>query len=267
MNYTARYGLEFNPFAKNSKDQLIETNDYKQITQRLKFLVDHKGFGVLTGEPGRGKTTTIRHWTKQLSPSLFNVVYTSLSTLTLNEFYRHLAEEFGLVARHRKSDNYKCIQAEINRLNLEKRITPVFIIDEANYISSSILNDFKMLFNFEMDSKDRAIVLLMGTPTLNNTLRLKANEALRQRITMNYNMGNLSKADSRTYIKCKLQSANAHQMVFDEPALEAIINAASGTPRIINKICDMCLIIGNQQNAELINTDIALAAVNEIELG
>ena len=92
MNYTARYGLELNPFVKNSKDQVIETSDYKQITQRLNFLVDHKGFGVLTGEPGRGKTTTIRHWTKQLSPSLFNIVYTSLSTLTLNEFYRHLAE-------------------------------------------------------------------------------------------------------------------------------------------------------------------------------
>ena len=150
---------------------------------------------------------------------------------------------------------------------MEKRITPVFIIDEANHISSSILNDFKMLFNFEMDSKDRAIVLLMGTPMLNNTLRLKANEALRQRITMNYNMGNLSKEDARSYIKSKLQSANSHQTVFDESALEAIINASNGVPRIINKICDMCLIIGNEQSVELINADISMAAVNEIELG
>jgi type II secretory pathway predicted ATPase ExeA len=267
MNYHARYGLEFNPFTKNSKDIVVETSDYRQVKHRLNFLVNNKGFGVITGEPGRGKTTAIRHWTKELSPSLFKVVYTSLSTLTLNEFYKHLTDEFSLESRFRKSDNYKLIQAEINRYSLEKRITPVFIIDEANHINSGILNDFKMLFNFEMDSRDRAIVLLAGGLELNTVLNLKSNEALRQRITMNYKMSNLSKEDSRIYITSRLQAAKCGQTVFDETAFEAIINAANGVPRVINKICDMCLIIGDAQKIEIINSDIALGAVNEIELG
>jgi len=259
--------LEFNPFTKNSKDIIIETSDYKQIKHRLNFLANNKGFGVITGEPGRGKTTVIRHWAKGLNPSLFKVVYTSLSTLTLNEFYKHLTDEFGLESKFRKSDNYKLIQAEIYRYSFEKQITPVFIFDEVSHISSSILNDFKMLFNFEMDSRDRAIVLLLGGLEFNNALNLKSNEALRQRITMNYKMSNLSKEDSRIYIQSRLQEAKTGQVVFDEPALEAIVNASNGIPRIINKISDMCLIIGDVQKVEIINSDIALNAVNEIELG
>ena len=266
MVYYVRFGLDFNPFIKNSKDIIIQTNDLQQINNRMDFLINNKGFGVITGDPGRGKTTAIRNFVNQLNPSLFKVVYTSLSTLTLNEFYRHLAEEFGLEPRQRKSDNYKNIQTEINRYSLEKRITPVFIIDEANHISSAILNDFKMLFNFEMDSKDRAVVLLIGQPLLNNTLRLASNEAIRQRITMNYTMNNLTKEDGRIYINSRLQAANCTQIVFDQPALEAIINAANGIPRIINKICDMALILADSQQLDLIHADIIIDAVNEIEL-
>jgi type II secretory pathway predicted ATPase ExeA len=266
MDYTARFGLEFNPFIKNSKDIVIETNDYKQIQRRLQFLIQNKGFGIITADPGRGKTTAIRHWAKELNPSLYKVVYTCLSTLGLNEFYRHLAIEFGLESCHRKSDNYKNIQSEINRYSLEKRITPVFIIDEANHISSAILNEFKMLFNFEMDSRDRAVVLLIGQPQLNNTLRLSTNEAIRQRITMNYNMTNLNKEDGKHYIKSRLHAAGGNQLIFDESALEAIVGAGNGNPRNINKICDMCLILADVQNLLLINSDVVLTATNEIEL-
>ena len=80
-------------------------------------------------------------------------------------FTRNLATELGAQPAFRKTDNFKIIQDEINRLVLEKRQTPVIIIDEANYIGNAVLNDLKMLFNFEMDSKDRAVVLLSGLPT------------------------------------------------------------------------------------------------------
>lgn len=158
------------------------------------------------------------------------------------------------------------IQNEITRLAVEKRKTPVIIIDEANYINNAILNDLKILFNFEMDSKDRAAVLLTGLPTLSSTLKLGIHEPLRQRIVMNYELGGLSKDEGRLYITDKLKGAGCNQTVFEENAIEAILNAADGIPRMINKLCNTSLLIGDSSKSELITTDIVMKAVNDSEL-
>ncbi len=267
MEYIGRYGLDFNPFIKTKQDVIVETSDYKEITYRLKYLLDNKGFGVITGGPGRGKTTIVREWAKKLNPSLYKAIYLCLSTLTVNEFYRYLVSEMGLEATPRKATNFKLIQSEINRYALEKRVTPVIIIDEASYINNAILNDFKMLFNFDMDSRDRAVLLLVGLQPLNNTLRLVANEPLRQRISMNYNMENLTKEEAKEYILTKLNGAKCTVQPFNENAIEAIVNASNGVPRIINKICNSCLLIGHNKGANTIDAEIVMHATNEIELG
>ena len=267
MDYTARYGLEFNPFLKNSKEILVDTKEYRETLFRLDYLVKTRGFGLLTGSPGRGKTTAIRNWAAGLNPSLYKVVYSSFSTLTANDFYRNLASELGAQPGFRKPDTFRTIQEEISRLAVEKRKTPVIIIDEANYINNAILNDLKILFNFEMDSRDRAAVLLAGLPALNSTLRLGIHEPLRQRIVMNYNVEGLSKEEGRLYIIEKLRGAGCNQTVFEENSMEAILNAADGTPRIINKLCNASLLIGESSKANIINVDIVMQAVNDCELG
>ena len=83
-----------------------------------------------------------------------------MSTLTVTEFYRQLANSLGLEPKFRKVDNFRNIQDTITRYEKEKRVTLVIILDEANYLKNSTLNDLKLLFNFEMDSQDRAVVLL-----------------------------------------------------------------------------------------------------------
>lgn len=267
MDYFTRYGLEFNPFIKNSKEILVDTAEYREITFRLDYLTKTKGFGLLTGSAGRGKTTALRNWAARLNPSLYKVIYSSLSTLTLNDFYRNLILELGATPAFKKPDNFRIIQEEITRLSVEKRKTPIIIIDEANYVSNAILNDLKILFNFEMDSRDRAVILLAGLPQLNSTLRLSAHEPLRQRIVMNYNMEGISKDEGRRYILEKLKGAGCNQTVFEDAAMEAVLNAADGTPRMINKFCNSSLLIGNSIKADLITTEIVMQAVNDSELG
>lgn len=267
MEHYTRYGLEFNPFVKNSKDILVDTLSYKETIYRLGYLSNTKGFGLLTGGPGKGKTTTLRSWASSLNPSLFKVIYSSLSTLTVQDFYRYLAQELGAQPAFRKPDNFRLIQTEITRLALEKRKTPVIIIDEANYVSNAILNDLKLLFNFEMDSRDRAVILLAGLPQLNSTLRLSIHEPFRQRIVMNYNLEGISKEEGRAYISEKMAGAGCRQTVFEDAAMEAILNAADGTPRIINKLCNASMLIGNSNKADLISSEIVMQAVNDCELG
>ena len=267
MDYTARYGLEFNPFLKNSKEVFVNTQEQQETLYRLDYLAATRGFGLLTGAAGRGKTTAIRNWANTLNPSLYKVIYSSLSTLTVSDFYRNLALELGAQPAFRKPDNFRLIQEEICRLAIEKRKTPVIIIDEANYINNAILNDLKILFNFEMDSRDRAAILLAGLPKLNSTLRLAIHEPLYQRLVMNYNLEGLSKEEGRSYIHEKLKGAGCNQTVFHESAVEAILNAADGTPRIINKLCNACLLIGDSSKSEIITAETAMQAINDCELG
>ena len=268
MNYYGEFGLEFNPFLKNSKEILVKTYEYKEITHRLEFLLQSKGFGVITGLPGRGKTTIVRNWANSLNKNKYKIVYISLSTITVLEFYKQLANELGLEYRYKKIENFKIIQNEINRLVIEKKITPVIILDEASYISSGILNDLKMLFNFEMDSKDRAIVLMVGLPQLNNTLRLTHHEPLRQRIIVNYHIEELNKDESKTYIETKIKNAGGiPEDIIEANAMEAIINTGNGTPRIIDKICDNSLKITSMKKDKTITPEIVMMAVDEMELG
>jgi len=267
MDYHARYGLEFNPFLKNSKEIPINTSEYKETLFRLDYLAKTKGFGLLTGSAGRGKTTAVRTWAAKLNPSLYKVVYSSLSTLTPNDFYRNLVKELGNEPAFKKPENFRIIQEEITRLALEKRKTPIIIIDEANYINNAILNDLKILFNFEMDSRDRAAILLVGLPKLNSTLGLQIHEPLKQRIIMNYNLDGLSKEEGKIYISEKLIGAGCNQTIFEDAAIEAILNAADGTPRLINKYCNASMLLGDNNKANLITYNIVMQAINDCELG
>lgn len=265
-DYISKFGLEFNPFIKNSKEILVATSEYNEAIIRLNYLAKTRGFGLLTGSAGKGKTTAVRNWSSQLNTSLYRVIYSCLSTLTVQEFYRSLAQGLGVTPAFRKTDNFRIIQGEITRLSLEKKKTPVIIIDEANYVNNAILNDLKMLFNFEMDSRDRAVVLLVGLPQLNSTLSMSAHEPLRQRLVMNYNLDGISKEEAREYISSKLSGAGGDISIFDDNAIEAIINGSDGTPRLISKLCNQSMMIAALSGLKTVNSESVMNAINECEL-
>lgn len=266
-DYIARYGLEFNPFAKNARDILLETAELSEAHTRLGHLKDMCGFGLLTGDPGRGKTTAVRTWAAALSPSLFRVSYSSIASLTVMDFYRKVVSDLGAEPRYRKVDMFGDIQREVRRLALERRVTPVIVIDEADLLSNQVLSDLRIMFNFEMDSRDLAVVLLVGQPRLNVTLNRNTHEALRQRIVMNYHMGEASKDEGRKLIQRKLEGAGCRQTVFEANAVEAILNAAGGAPRMISKICNRSLLVGASQGKDTIDADTVRKAVEDIHLG
>lgn len=267
MNYWSRFGLEFNPFIKNVRNEVIvKTSSYIEVQSRLARLQDIKGFGLLTGNPGSGKTTAIRQWAKDMNPSQYKVIYIPMSTLTTIEFYKSLAMNLGLEPTYRKITNYHNIQNNINYLALEKRVTPVIILDEADSLNSSILCDLKMIFNFEKDSQDRAVVLLSGLPMLNTILNRSANEALRQRLIINYNMELLTKEEAEMYIKEKVKVAGGNEDIFTPQAINSIINASSGIMRNISKLCNACLMAADAKKLDHIDEELALAMISDSQL-
>lgn len=266
MNYIAKFGLEYNPFNKNSKQTIIESNDSKQLLFRLKHLEETKGIGLITGEPGLGKTTLVRYWANSLNKSLYKIIYIQHSTISVYEFYRILSIEFHLEPSFSKRKNFIAIQAEIKRLTIEKKITPVIIIDEANYLSSGILNDLKLLFNFDMDSKDRAILLLVGQNTIRNALNLKSNEDLKQRICMNYLLQSLDKTEAKGYIETKLERAGLKGEIISPEAYQQIINYSNGIMRTIDQIMDKALLFLCNRKEDIISGDMMMEAINECSI-
>ena len=115
--------------------------------------------------------------------------------------------------------------------------------------------------------KQPSPALASATYGQNSTLRLSIHEPFRQRIVMNYNLEGMTKAEGHSYVTAKLNGAGCTQTVFEENALEAILNAANGTPRMINKLCNASLLVGNSSNLNIITADAVMQAINDCELG
>lgn len=267
--YKSYWSMEYNPFEKsNTKrdDSIYKTSDYNNTLARLEHLKKLGGIGLFTGLPGTGKTFSLREFAKTLNPNLYKVIYIPLSTVTVLEFYKSLAYGLDLDPPNKKVDIFKAVQERIITLSKDKRITPVIIIDESQYLKTGIFNDIKLLLNFEMDSKSYAVFILAGQPLLNNILSKQVHEALRQRIIINYNFLGIGKDESKEYIKTKLTECGVHTDIFEENALEAISSYGNGSIRKLNTIVDKCLLIGSMKKVRSIDTEIVMSAQNEIEL-
>lgn len=265
--YKAYWGMEFNPFDKSIKEsQYYQTEDYIEASKRLEHLKNIKGIGLFTGLPGTGKTYSLKSFVHSLNPSLYKVIYLQLTTISTPEFYKALAIGLGLEPTYRKMDNYKQIQERITALYKDQKVTLVIIIDEAQYLHRSILADLKLLMNFEMDSKNYAMLILAGQPVLNNTLSMQIHEALKQRIVINYNFQGLSDGEVKKYVLSRLELCGIRQPVFEESALEACRGCCNGSIRKLNNLLHKSLMIGCEQKVSLITTEIIMDAHNEIEL-
>ena len=133
-------------------------------------------------------------------------------------------------------------------------------------MNNNVLNDLKMLLNFDMDSKDKSVIVLVGLNSLNNLMNLVANEPLKQRIIANYNIDNYDKEETKNYIESKLKASSTSIEIFESNAIESIVNFSNSIPRMIDKYCDKCLLLGNNAKLNVIDAEIVLDTASEIEL-
>ena len=259
--YFATFNLLYDPFLKNNADKCIfESSDFRELNFCLNRLLDIKGFALITGDPGLGKTTALRMFAHNLNKNLYKVIYIPITSLTNMDLIYLLVKELGLVPTNRKSTNIKTIQKAI--LDFASRgITPFIIFDEANYLSSSFLNDLKMIFNFKMDSYNNFVVILAGLPFILSTLSSILHEPLRQRIGINYSFQGLSKSEAESYIRNKLSSAGGSENIFDEGALNYIVDSAKGKPRVIDLIMTNALLVASMNQTHLITKKVADDAI------
>ncbi len=263
------YSLAFNPFDKQQvkESDAFISHDYKEMLSRLDYLKETRGIGLFTSPPGRGKSFCLRCFSKSLNPSLYHMEYMPLSTITVAEFYKELCTILGVSDKGGKPGRFRAIQEQIYYLYREKRQPLLLAIDEAQFLSTSILNDIKMLMNQKYDSVNCFTLILCGESYLNHTLSKQIHEALRQRITVHYDFQGLSDEEAVQYIIHKLTSAGSSKAIIEEAALLAVAGHSHGNARIIDSIMTDALNIGAQEDKKRINTDVVMAAVSNQNLG
>ena len=177
-----------------------------------------------------------------------------------------LCTALGLDVSYRKTVMFQRIQEYLYSMCTSKNVHCMVCLDEAQYLNSDILKDLKMLCNFCMDSKNCFSLILLGQPALMNIMMRQPNEALRQRIAVNYHFTGLSAGEAVNYINNRMELAGASPRIFDESAITTAYGSCNGSLRQLNLILTKALSIGAQNNKQNIDSDMVLAAVNDISL-
>jgi type II secretory pathway predicted ATPase ExeA len=263
--YRKHFGLTRHPFSKDlAPEDLFVSAANRELEVRLTHLLDLRGIGLVTGEVGSGKTTLCRKVTSALHSGLYRVLYVPLTTGNAMDLYKCISWELGVEAERSRAALYRCIKGEVNRLCLESKIRPVLVVDEAQHLRSEVLEDLRLLTNYDMDSQNRLCLLLVGQVELRRRLGMAVHEPLSQRIVVRHHLAGLSREELPLYLAHLLRLAGTELPLFEQPALEAIFQATSGLPRKVNLLAHHGLIAAALGKAKAVTAEHIQAALPEV---
>jgi general secretion pathway protein A len=244
--YKEFYGLRELPFALTPDPRFIYfTPSHTEAMANLHYGIESgKGLIVVTGEVGTGKTTILR-WMMQRLDRTVLVGYVFNPRLTVPEFYQHVTRVLGVDEWENKSD----LLFKLGKV-LESRhargLRTVLIIDEAHGLSTSVLEEIRLMSNFESDSAKLLQVVLTGQPELREVLNNPELRQLKQRVALRCEIKPLPNIEeTEKYVKSRLLTAGAQRTdVFTQSALDYVFRCSEGIPRQINNLCDNALLAG-----------------------
>jgi general secretion pathway protein A len=262
--FRAFYSLSATPFAKEVRpEDAYASVSFQETAASLSYLKQTRGMGMIVGEPGAGKTYALRVFSDSLNKALYKVVYFPMSTGSVNDFYRGLAFGLGEEPKTRKVDLFRQIQHAVTVSFQERKVTPVFILDEMQMAKDVFLSDLNLLFNFQMDSSNPYLLLLCGLPHLRDRLTLNHNRPLAQRLLLSHQVEPLTKDEVKGYVDHHMRLAGAKHPIFIDAATEALAVCTKGYPRLVNKLAIRALLHGFQRKAEQIDADLIRISAQE----
>jgi general secretion pathway protein A len=244
--YAEFYGLQELPFALTPDPRFIYfTPSHTEVMANLHYGIESgKGLIVVTGEVGTGKTTILR-WMMQRLDRTVLVAYIFNPRLSVTEFYQHVATLLDVQQWETKSE----LLLELGRA-LESRhsrgLRTVLIVDEAQGLSSQVLEEIRLLSNFESDTAKQLQIVLTGQPELREVLNRAELRQLKQRIALRCVIKAMPTVEETDrYITSRLLVAGARRTdIFSPGAIEYIFRCSEGIPRNINNLCDNALLTG-----------------------
>ncbi len=227
--------------------------------------LNNYGFLLLTGDVGTGKTTLINALINNLSDEVISAVIPN-PNLEVLEFFSYVADNFGLDHEFDNKLDFLTIFRKflINSFSNNKKV--LLIIDESHKLSLELLEEIRLLSNIEQQSDKLINIFFVGQSEIHDVLERKESRALKQRITLSYNIDPFTEGEIGDYIRHRLRVAGAEGDLFTEKAVRKIYNFSKGYPRLINTICDRALLTGYVQNLNKISSKMIKECIKELRL-
>ncbi len=263
--YEDYWGLTEPPFDNSPNPKFLYLSpEHEEALVRMMYAVRHrKGCAMLTGEYGCGKTTLSRALIQRLEAERYEIGLLTNPSWTSTEFLSEILYQLGVET----DDTSK--PALLHRINdfffrnYREGRDSVIIVDEAQLVGDdSVFEELRLLMNFQTDDRFLVTILLIGSPEL--TTKVRRLKHLDQRIAIRYHLNTLDDTHTGQYIMHRLKMAGQPNQIFTEEAVKLIFDFTRGTPREINNLCDITLLVGYRKNVREIDEKIIAAAIRDM---
>jgi general secretion pathway protein A len=268
--YKEFFGLRANPFNVNPDPRyLFLTRHTEEALACLTYgIQSRKGFVLLTGEVGTGKTTLINKLLEWLRLQQVATAFIFNSRLNVPQFLDYMMADFGIPCDSKAKSQIllRLYNWLLDRYRAGE--TAVLIVDEAQNLTDEVLEEIRMLTNLETFTEKLLQIVLVGQPELEQKLKQPQLRQLRQRLTLRAKTHALTIEETKAYVQQRLRIAGSNgQQIFEPEALSAIHRHASGIPRVINLLCEHCLVSSFVDQQKVIGPAVVESVARDFDLG
>ncbi|MFZ7126620.1 MAG: AAA family ATPase [Desulfobacterales bacterium] len=265
--YLEHFGLNAKPFQIAADPRFLWLGEkHKEALAILKYgIFDNRGFLLLSGDVGTGKTTLINALLKSLGDE---TVVATVPDPGLNQldFFNYISRAFKLDRRFESKESFlEAFEGFLIRCESERKKV-LLIVDEAQRLTSELLEEIRLLSNIEKDYTKLLNIFFVGQNEFNDIILDQKNRPLRQRITINYNIEPLDEDEIADYVQFRLSVASCDRKIFDGEALKEIYRYSEGYPRLINIICDHALLTAFVQGEKTVGISILKECTEELKI-
>lgn len=267
--YKEFFGLRANPFNVNPDPRyLFLTRHTEEALACLTYgIQSRKGFVLLTGEVGTGKTTLINKLLEWLRLQQVATAFVFNSRMNVPQFLDYMMADFGIECSSKAKSQVllRLYNWLLDRYRAGE--TAVLIVDEAQNLSEEVLEEIRMMTNLETFTEKLLQIVLVGQPELEEKLKQPQLRQLRQRLTLRAKTHPLSLEETKAYVAQRLRIAGSNgQPIFDTEALVAIHRYSDGIPRVVNLLCEHCLVSGFVDQQKVIARPVVEAVAQDFDL-
>lgn len=262
--FTGFFGLTRQPFtAELPADALFRSAPLEEALARLRFVLDQRGIGLLYGEPGCGKSATLRALVAACDPARHKFIYLT-APRSPRALLQTLCHALGLEPAWFAAELQRQVKDALVRLDAHG-VTSVLLCDEAHLAPVAVLEELRLLTNTAMDAHCPTAIILAGHQSLRRRLDLEALAPLAQRIAVTTPLPALSAGQTADYVEHQLQWAGATRPLFTREVIELIAHYSRGVPRQINRLCTAALLAAFTVQQPLVEEPAFRQALKEVQ--